>query len=208
MARLYLEEIRKVQPEGPYFLCGASMGGMLAFEVARQVREAGQEVGLLALIDTRSGVPREQLDWDDAHILYDRLSEYFTLSLDHLRSLSPDDQLIHIMDEARKRNYLYPGYGIRQARAFLSVFRNSVRAVIAYKPQFYPGCVTLFSTSASMRFAEDPQDRTRGWYKLAREVVVHEIPGNHSNMLEEPHVQVPADLIKAYLEQAQPAGAV
>jgi thioesterase domain-containing protein/acyl carrier protein len=205
MARLYLEEIRKVQPQGPYFLCGASMGGMLAFELAQQVRAEGQEVALLALIDTRSSVPAEQLDWDDAHILYDRLSEYFPLSLEHLQSLSPEHQLIHIMEEARKRNYLYPGYGIRQARAFLSVFRNNVRAVIAYEPQFYPGCVTLFSTSASMRFAKDPQDQTRGWYKLARKVVVHEISGNHSNMLDEPHVQVPAELINAYLQQAEPA---
>jgi thioesterase domain-containing protein/acyl carrier protein len=52
MAVLYLTEIRKAQPQGPYFLGGYCMGGAVAYEVACQLRAAGEEVALLALFDT------------------------------------------------------------------------------------------------------------------------------------------------------------
>ena len=51
-ARDYLEEIRQVQPDGPYYLGGFSGGGITAYELARQLREDGEEIGLLALLDT------------------------------------------------------------------------------------------------------------------------------------------------------------
>ena len=52
MAELHLEYLRKAQPDGPYYLGGYSFGGLVALEVARRLMEAGQEIGLLALVDT------------------------------------------------------------------------------------------------------------------------------------------------------------
>lgn len=52
MATDYLEEIRSLQPSGPYHLCGASFGGLVAFEAARQLLDMGETVGTLALFDT------------------------------------------------------------------------------------------------------------------------------------------------------------
>jgi thioesterase domain-containing protein len=52
LARRYLKEVRKVQPEGPYFLAGHSFGGMVAFEMSQQLERVGQKVALLVLIDT------------------------------------------------------------------------------------------------------------------------------------------------------------
>src|SRR6185295_7366109 len=52
MAALYLSELRRIQPEGPYRLGGWSMGGLIAFEMARQLESAGQELDLVVLIDT------------------------------------------------------------------------------------------------------------------------------------------------------------
>jgi thioesterase domain-containing protein len=52
MASLYLQEIRTIQPQGPYFLGGLSFGGMVSFEMAQTLHAQGQEVALLALIDT------------------------------------------------------------------------------------------------------------------------------------------------------------
>jgi thioesterase domain-containing protein/acyl carrier protein len=52
MAARYIKEIRRTQPNGPYHLCGNCFGGLLAFEVAQQLRRNGEEVGLLALIDS------------------------------------------------------------------------------------------------------------------------------------------------------------
>src|SRR5262249_39074683 len=52
MAEQYIEAMRRVQPVGPYQLGGWSMGGIVAFEMARQLHALGQSVSLLALLDT------------------------------------------------------------------------------------------------------------------------------------------------------------
>src|SRR5262249_39142292 len=53
MAADYLKEIKKRQPDGPYYLCGYSSGGLAAFEIARRLSESGNEIGLVGLFDTR-----------------------------------------------------------------------------------------------------------------------------------------------------------
>ena len=50
-ARVYLEDVRRVQPKGPYYLCGYSAGGMIAFEMARQLIDQGEEIGDLTLVE-------------------------------------------------------------------------------------------------------------------------------------------------------------
>ena len=52
MAAHYIKEMRELQPEGPYFIGGRSLGGMVAFEMAQQLKAQGQAIGLLALLDT------------------------------------------------------------------------------------------------------------------------------------------------------------
>jgi thioesterase domain-containing protein len=67
MARCYLEELRKRQPSGPYLLGGWCFGGVIAFEVARQLRDSGEVVDGLALIDTRAPIAANvPSDADDA----------------------------------------------------------------------------------------------------------------------------------------------
>jgi acetoacetyl-CoA synthetase len=51
LARSYIESIRTIQPHGPYHLAGYSFGGILAYEIAQQMRQAGEEIGLLFLLD-------------------------------------------------------------------------------------------------------------------------------------------------------------
>ena len=51
IAAAFLEELRQVQPHGPYNLLGVCMGGVVAYEMAQQLRAAGQEVAPLVLID-------------------------------------------------------------------------------------------------------------------------------------------------------------
>jgi amino acid adenylation domain-containing protein len=65
MARLHVEEIRQVQPKGPYYLGGNCFGGALAFETARQLLAAGEPIGLLVLMDASFpiGRLRSRLQW-------------------------------------------------------------------------------------------------------------------------------------------------
>ena len=66
LATLYNQEIRSVQPVGPYLLSGWSMGGLVAWEMAQQLRKEGEIISLLALIDTAPPPKyREADDRDD-----------------------------------------------------------------------------------------------------------------------------------------------
>src|SRR5690606_3604997 len=53
MAETYLKEVKRIEPNGPYRLVGHSLGGVIAFEMAQQLREYGEEVELLAIVDSR-----------------------------------------------------------------------------------------------------------------------------------------------------------
>ena len=55
MAKRYMQEIRKIQPEGPYRIGGYSFGGLVAYEMAQQLEAQGEEMALLALFDTYPG---------------------------------------------------------------------------------------------------------------------------------------------------------
>src|SRR6185295_1833510 len=89
MAASYIEALRSVQREGPYTLGGWSFGGLVAFEMAQQLKEAGHEVALLALLDMNAPRARPHEPWDDVAILTDMVGAQNTeLSLDALRGLS------------------------------------------------------------------------------------------------------------------------
>ena len=60
LAAAYVEEVRALQPEGPYWLGGGCLGGLIAFEMARQLEAAGAEVGLALLLSPSTG-PRGSL---------------------------------------------------------------------------------------------------------------------------------------------------
>ena len=64
MAASYIKTMRDVQPEGPYFLAGFCAGGLIAYEIAQQLRVQGQAVDLLVLIDPMAGPIRiHQVTW-------------------------------------------------------------------------------------------------------------------------------------------------
>ena len=84
MAAHYVREIRSLQPEGPYHLGGSSFGGVIAFEMARQLRVHGQWVGVLALFDTYGpGYPRRLPNTSRFRLRVDRLLKRIDL---HVRT--------------------------------------------------------------------------------------------------------------------------
>jgi nonribosomal peptide synthetase DhbF len=54
IAAEHVESIRRVQPHGPYYLVGWSFGGYVAYDMAMQLRAAGEEVAFLGMLDTMS----------------------------------------------------------------------------------------------------------------------------------------------------------
>jgi thioesterase domain-containing protein len=61
LATKYLRDLRRQQPQGSYYLCGWSFGGILAFEMAAQLVATGEQVAFLALLDSRLRLPRLRL---------------------------------------------------------------------------------------------------------------------------------------------------
>lgn len=186
MAALYLENMRTAQPNGPYYLGGYSFGGLVALEMARRLQREREEVALLALVDT-----------------------YFTGQANsslmrRFLSLSTHQKLAYV----RKRAVRY-GRGIKRRfdALFLPATVKAVRNACAiaeqrYQPSAYPGRVVLFRASdKALRGLEDGHHSWRRYAEGGFEV--HEIEGDHGNVLNEPNVRKLAAALRLRLEQAQ-----
>ncbi|HEX8352122.1 MAG TPA: amino acid adenylation domain-containing protein, partial [Pyrinomonadaceae bacterium] len=203
MATHYVEALRAAQPAGPYMLGGWSMGGHVAYEMARQLHAHGEEVALLALIDSYAPSSRRRAE-DEASLLYGFAEdlglplERFSISPGRLDALPPDERLTYALEEAKKAGVIHPDMSAEQARRLYELFKINVGAMNSYSPQPYPGRVTLFA--AQERPDGSPHDPTLGWSGLAAGVEVHVVPGDHYSVVREPHVRFLAERLTACLQ--------
>jgi amino acid adenylation domain-containing protein len=214
MAAHYLKEIREVQPTGPYLIGGRSLGGIIAYEMACQLKSQGQEVALLALLDSYP-VGHNKLS-PDAGALKSR-------ALRIIRKLRTHVSNVHRLPFAKKLSYVTSkaGFGMLKlkSKAWQTIYRSydslgrdlprllrdveefNWLAARNYVPQVYDGRVTLFWASGDLRAS---YDLVSGWNALAqRGMELHEIPGNHLNIIKEPHVGVLANKLNDCLQRAQ-----
>jgi amino acid adenylation domain-containing protein len=216
VAAAYVEEIRMLQPQGPYFLGGFCFGGLVAYEAAQQLAAAGEDVALVAMIQTtnpqtvQSGkrdpalrrwwnraAKRADLERSNfAHRGLGYLQERFRRAVEvaQARSLLKFDSLMTNGGPRPTRTsvpYILEALGIEHDRAFDS-----------YQPRFYDGRVVLFR--ASKQLPELAENRTLGWDAILRDnLTVFEIPGHQQNLLAQPNVTILAEKLSAALEAAQ-----
>jgi amino acid adenylation domain-containing protein len=199
MADRYIKEIRRVQTTGPYYLGGWSLGGMIAWEVARQLCQQGQQIGLLALIDSFLPTPQQQtLDPAMLVLAFARdlsaiLGKKISLSIEQLRDLTSEEQLERMLQQAKQIAILPPEVGIEQIRHIFQVFSANHQAMYAYNPLPHSQSVVLFHTSRAT-----PEKR---WQELAN-TDRYEIEADHYSIVREPQVRILADRLKAYLPQS------
>jgi len=206
MAEHYIEEIQAVQPTGPYRLLGWSLGGIVAFEIAQQLHNRGEQVELVALLDTGihdpRDAPKEVEEADDAYKLLGAIGELRPELLEHLRTLQPDEQIEYVVDWGHRTNALPPDFGFTQVRHLFNIYKSNVHAVRNYIPKVYPGQVTLFR--AEEELAKNPHRLLHGWDKYAAGGVdVHVVPGSHFDMAYRPHVSVLCEQLNLTLEKLQ-----
>jgi len=213
MAAHYLKEIRDVQPEGPYQLGGRSSGGTIAFEMACQLAAEGQQVSLLALLDTYPAGYFKLLP--DSRSFRQRAGRYarkLRSHADNLRQLSTANKLVYVLgklkyapEKARHKIYrraykLYQQIGRPLPPALKNIEQINFAAVKDYVPQTYAGNVTLF-LAADLTADYDLHD---GWRELVEgRVELHEITGNHINIIKDPHVRLLAEKLRSCLERAE-----
>jgi amino acid adenylation domain-containing protein len=226
MAAYYVDAVRKIQPEGPYRLGGWSFGGVVALEMAQQLRGGGADVSLLAMLDTPAPVPSMRPSiFQMARFGMDLLvryswrymSDYLYLRHavgpygDGLGNDSTEDgprhrhfSLQNVLMHSAMARVMSPDSRkvlLRQAAALplFRIFRASSRAIQRYRAAPYQGCVSLFRTAASLRKHGD-SDPLMGWGAIAQQGVdVVDVPGTHMDCVRAPNVAVLAEGLRRAL---------
>ena len=210
LAAQYIEAIRAIQPHGPYFLSGHSFGGWLAYEMAQQLLHVGEEIGLLALVDTSAKYSPDSP--------FDRLSGRFAFQVRRVTSharvfltSNPGAWMKYVRvrwTRFRQRQHVYRSYKAQQLEQPYN-YRQEIMAFApqifqqqadiyrlvgrAYHLQPYPGKLVIFVVR---RYGNSIFHRQ--WLRTAKcQIIFRSIPGNHITLLEEPYVQT----LAAYLDQ-------
>ena len=217
MAAYYIEQIRAVQPQGPYALGGLCFAGIVAFEMAQQLRAKGEDVAMVALMDSPARHPRDRnltYNWSFFRDLIRDVPSWLIGSLELNRSQWVDLVKLKVrMARARKavssgtddNSQNHTAKLIQEMGDFFGfseqhykIARAQHRALKKYRLQVYPGRLTLFRARMQPLFSSHKPDK--GWGRLAAGgVEVRLVPGNQLSMLKEPHVRVLAEQLGALL---------
>jgi len=220
MAANYVKVIRTVQPQGPYYVGGFSLGGSVALEMAQQFHAAGAKVGLLAILDHTPPPTRfSKVVWHP-RLPLDFLVNAFRWVREDIWRAGRGKRLAALRHKVaaglmRIHNGLVGSHSTAgQADAavavggrhlpddFRSLMATHYQALRDYVPQPYAGRVTLFRAQTRPLFRLHGRDL--GWTSLAQgglDIVI--VPGNHETMLTEPNVHVLARTLLHHLERAQ-----
>jgi len=192
MATHYLEELRRAQPHGPYLLAGFSMGGTIAFEMARRLQEAGEEIAALIPIDSAAPLP---MSWRD---IWRRNWIMSRILVRHLVKRPPKF--------AQRRQYNF---------AIDKLPMIHYRALRRYRPQPYAGSMDLVTSggfsdemdqgdgdrSIAIQLEQHQALKKERWRELlGGELRIHTVHGKHSNLLQQPALGILMDSMRSILE--------
>jgi amino acid adenylation domain-containing protein len=218
MAAHYISEIRSLQPHGPYHLGGSSYGGTIAVEMARQLVEAGEKVGLVALFDTHGpGYPQYLPGTTKLRLRMFKLLRRFEHHVGSLTLLDGAQRVDYIRDKsakammmlrrrlvyARKRiqRSAYRAAGRRLPESLVASHRRMAEARRKFTPRPYSGKITLFRATNQPRGIVP--DETLGWGPLALGgLEIHDVPGFHADIVLEPRVRFLVEKLRPCLERA------
>jgi amino acid adenylation domain-containing protein len=226
MATEYVGALRSIRPRGPYLLGGWSMGGIIAFEIARQLREQGEEIALLALIDSEAPTGKPiAYNWAallgtfarELGLSYDDL----TIPRQKFSALPQMAQLRQIWSEAKAANLVPPDIKLAEFRSVFDTHKRNAHTMRSYAGGAYSGRVTLIRAEEQLGFlfgnypdnyfinleinqdGVDPRDPLKGWGRWAAEGVdMYTLPGDHYSMVRQPNVKVLARQLRECIQKA------
>jgi aspartate racemase len=214
MATHYIKELREVQPEGPYLIGGRSSGGTIAFEMACQLLANGEQVALLALLDSYPAGYFKLLPGSGSYL--QRAQRQLRKIQSHgqnLQQLTAAARLGYVLGKLQyapakikhkvyRRAYkIYQRIGRPLPRVLKNIEEINFAAVKDYLPQVYPGRATLFLASDDLTAAYDVEVGWQGLVAGGLEKVG--ISGNHLDIVKDPHVRTLAEKLRACLDRAQ-----
>lgn len=185
MATRYIEAMRTVQPNGPYLLTGYCHGGLIAFEMARQLERLGQSVAMLALLDV----------WPEENTRNPFLFHTHRW-IRRLREMNRAEQVRLLRRKASRLVGLSTRGASAPTNAGIEHTGESLASIYfpgrRYRPPTCESPITAFRVAKHLPYRI--RDRQMGWGKRTRGgVEVIDIPGEHDTILNEPHVRVLAE---------------
>ena len=198
MAAGYIEAIRAVQPEGPYYLGGYSFGGIVAFEMAQQLKAVEQEVALLAILDSASPDRESMKLQQPTELLATIVGEAARKAsgktiqdvYNEMQGLSFEQQLEHAMELLSAANVELLVMEKDWLREQVELFARRLRATHRYHAHPYSGRIVLFrATEIDGLESEDEITEDQGWQQFSLlPLDIRPISGYHNTMINEPHV--------------------
>ncbi|HEX2187734.1 MAG TPA: amino acid adenylation domain-containing protein [Longimicrobiaceae bacterium] len=207
MAADYLAQVRQVQPSGPYRLGGWSMGGVIAFEMARQLEAAGEEVERLVLIDShvpwlldrsfpQNEVARAQLFAQDLGVP----AELLPPPDPEARDAGELAYLRQLLDTARAAGRVPKNLDMARMQHLYGIFRINLQALYDYRPGDFAGRATLLRAGERRLTDKLFGKKLLGWDRVVRGgVEVRTVPGTHFTMVREPNVATLANEVERAL---------
>lgn len=175
MARHYIRELKLLQPHGPYLLAGGSMGGMIAFEVARQLQLQGDAVERLIMFDTFGPNLRLQ------NYSNEMVSGFWTRAK---TSLSYRLGLITVAFQ--KAVHRFMGMQIPLQILLKTIERENYKALWQYRPMQYEGDLHLIRSNSAHGWYSDP---VMGWKGIIKgKIHTYRINGSHADFIESPQL--------------------
>lgn len=193
MATSYLAAIRAIQPKGPYKLAGWSFGGLVAFEMARQLERRDEDVEILALFDSFIVSRYEDQDVSlDSQTVANGIQYYLSqmqlelpVSIDELVQHEPLDQIHLVLDKLKDQGVELPKETAVQAENLLTLWEINARAAQRYVPKKYQGRLTLFVADDNADVnPEAVVEQVTTWRQTSdQEPTVIHLAGSHQTIL-------------------------
>jgi thioesterase domain-containing protein len=195
IAAYYIGEIMTQNPEGPYCLAGYSFGGIVAFEMAKQLVGMGKEVKMLALFDTHVG--NEDNFLSPINKMKAKVLRQFPKMVFVLKSFQkyPSKTIRYQVDFFwQKLRRLFEKAGLAKQKETeeqsFSEYANKIhfkhdQAYMNYKMTPYDGVIDLFRVGTRLYYLDDPE--FLGWKPYSKKIIIHEIEGDHRTFLIPPH---------------------
>ncbi len=201
IAAFMVRAMREVQPEGPYHLAGLCVNAVIAYEVARQLRMQGDQVGLLAMFDGHNHA------YYKSPLRDGRYTGRIKYHLANLLQLDLRESSAYIADrfEEARRKLERTMWRLSGDQGQNGKLRNTDSVVHPafhrYEPTAYPGNMVLFQSSDWP--SGEYFNFELGWKDLVRDgIVFQRIPGDHPSMFKEPNVNLLAAKLTDHLFHA------
>jgi acetoacetyl-CoA synthetase len=203
MAQFHIDAIREIQTTGPYFLIGYSLGGLVALEMARKLKETGHSIGLLVLLESyphRRYVPLGQRARLTARLVWRHTSNMLELPIADAISylLQPSERLSHFSRNEDGRLYRHPPTGVWSTAAMQRVRDSGYTALVRYRPRHFAGKISFVVAAKPSDFPDNP---VAVWSELTDGLTVETTTGDHFEIITT-YFESLAGVLTRYLREA------